>query len=182
MVELIIVLRVIEMIEFYLRMIENGTNCVTNCVGKGDTALIPENKNITVLYDDLFKGRTDLIHVHIPDSVIEIGGFVFDSCSNLKEIVLPPHLENMWQYAMTRCGIEEIDIPGSVTSIIPYTFNKCENLTTVTLNEGTKYISAWEFKDCSNLRDVYLPDSIEKISELAFEGCDNVIFHHENSK
>ncbi|OGO86984.1 MAG: hypothetical protein A2Y15_07375 [Clostridiales bacterium GWF2_36_10] len=168
------------MIEFFLRMIDNETYCITHCIGKGDTAIIPANKNITVLFDDLFKRRADLIRVDIPDTVIEIGGFVFDGCKNLKEIVLPPHLENMWQYAMTRCGIEKIDIPGSIVSIIPFTFYKCENLTTVKLNEGTKFIKAWSFKDCINLRDVYLPESIEKVSDLAFEGCSDVILHYKD--
>ena len=169
------------MIEFYMRMIEDGTYCVTGCSGKGDIAVIPPDKNISVLFDGLFKGRSDLVHVEIPDSVTSIGGFVFDGCVNLKEVILPPRLENMWQYAMTRCGIEKIEIPGCMASIIPFTFNQCEKLRTVIINEGVKQIYAWAFKDCISLRDVYIPSSIERISDKAFEGCGNITFHYVRS-
>ncbi|OGO89612.1 MAG: hypothetical protein A2Y17_00135 [Clostridiales bacterium GWF2_38_85] len=165
------------MLDFYYRMIDDESFCITKCVGTGDTAIIPTNIKVTVLFDDLFKERKDLVKVVIPDTVTQIGGFVFDGCVNLKEVILPPKLKDMWQYAMTRCGIERIEIPGTVESIIPFTFFKCENLKEVVLNEGTKRIYAWAFKDCTALRDVYLPASIEIISDKAFEGCNNIILH-----
>jgi len=60
---------------------------------------------------------------------------------------LPSQLKEFWQYAMTRCGIEEIDIPGSVERIASFTFNQCNQLTTVRINEGTSKILSWSFKD-----------------------------------
>lgn len=93
---------------------------------------------------------------------------------------LPSNLKDFWQYAMTRCGIEEIDIPGSVDRIAAFTFNECAQLKTVRINEGTRKILAWAFKDCVSLVDVYLPSTIEDISDKAFEGCPNVKLHRSD--
>lgn len=95
-------------------------------------------QDILVVYDDIFKGNKELERAEFPDSVIEIGGFVFDGCENLKQVKLPSNLKDFWQYAMTRCGIEEIEIPGSVTRIASFAFNQCDQLKTVKINEGTK--------------------------------------------
>ena len=163
---------------FSYRIIEDYTNCITSYQGKDAHVEIPDNINASVLYDDLFKGHTEIISVKIPDSITQIGGFVFDGCVNLKEIKLPPHLSDMWQYALTRCGIETITIPGSVRTVIPYTFNQCKALKTVTFCEGTVKICARAFKECTALKDVYLPKSLTDIHDLAFEGCSNVTVHH----
>lgn len=166
------------MYQFYYKFNEDESYCITGCSGEGDSAIFPTNLNFTVIFDDLFKGNKELTHVEFPDTVLDLGAFIFDGCENLKELTLPPHLKNMWQYALTRCGIEEITIPGSVERIVPYVFNQCKNLHTVYLKEGTKKISAWAFKDCENLKDIYLPRNIEEISDNAFEGCPNVTLHY----
>jgi hypothetical protein len=162
---------------FSYRIIEDYTNCITAYRGQDNEVVIPDNLNATVLYDDLFKGHTEITSVKIPDSITQIGGFVFDGCVNLRSINLPPNLIDMWQYALTRCGIESITIPGSVRTVIPFTFYQCKALKSVTLNEGTQKICARAFKDCTALSVVYLPKSLTDIHDLAFEGCSNLTFH-----
>lgn len=164
--------------EFYYRMFDNGTFCITSYKGDSEHIVIPDNRNVSILFDDLFKGHSEITSVTMPDTITDIGGFVFDGCTNLKEILLPPNLQNMWQYAFTRCGIETITIPGSVNSIVPFTFNHCEQLKTVTFQEGTSKICAWAFKGCIALEDVYLPKSLTEIHHNAFEECNNVTFHY----
>ncbi|MBE6014269.1 MAG: leucine-rich repeat domain-containing protein [Lachnospiraceae bacterium] len=165
------------MAEFLYRGLEDGTNCIMQYVGEDSKIVIPDNKYVSVLFDDLFKGHKEVTEVIIPEGVREIGGFVFDGCDKLTHINLPSTLESMWQYAFTRCGLTEITIPGKVHTIISYAFNQCKDLTTVHISEGTKKIMAWAFQDCTALRDVYVPASVEEISESAFRGCENVTVH-----
>ncbi|MEG0075709.1 MAG: leucine-rich repeat domain-containing protein [Eubacterium sp.] len=165
--------------QFYYKPMEDGTNCLVSYEGEAAEVIIPDDQKVTILFDDIFKGHTELTAVTIPDSVKVMGGFVFDGCENLKSVELPPHLEDMWQYAMTRSGIETITVPGTVKTIIPFTFSNCKNLKTVTLNEGVTHISAWAFKDCPNLNEVIVPESIVDISEDAFEGCGIVMIHKD---
>lgn len=159
---------------FYYKMVPDGTYCLTGYEGKDEQITFPSNITISILGDKLFKGHTEITKVEIPDSVTQIGGFVFDGCSNLKTLKLPPHLDDMWQYALTRISVEEIIIPGSLKEIIPFTFNEAKSLKTVTIEEGCKKIDAWAFKNCTALETVYLPTTMMDVHDKAFEGCGNV--------
>jgi len=167
------------MYQYYYKQQEFGSSLM-ECSGEGEEAIIPNDKNIVIVGDDIFKGHKELVCVEFPDTITDIGGFNFDGCEKLKIVKLPSNLKDFWQYAMTRCGIEEIEIPGSVERIASFTFNQCDQLTTVRINEGTKEILAWAFRDCVMLKNVYLPTTIEKISDKAFEGCPNVELHRSN--
>jgi hypothetical protein len=160
--------------DFNYRMIDDGSNCITSYKGNVEHVIIPDNLHVTVLFDDLFKGHPEIISVKIPDTVTDIGGFVFDGCINLKELILPPDLINMWQYSLTRSGITAITVPGTVKSIVPFTFQQCKNLEEVRFCEGTEKICAWAFKDCISLKNIYLPVTLKDISDQAFAGCNNV--------
>lgn len=166
-----------SIMSFYYKMVPDGTYCLTGYNGNATHIELPTNIEITILNDSLFKGHTEIESINLPDSIIQIGGFVFDGCTNLKSVKLPSNLRDMWQYAMTRTSVEEIEIPGSVLSIIPFTFNQSKDLKKVVFNEGTKEISSWAFKDCTALSDVYLSSTITKISDKAFEGCGDITFH-----
>jgi hypothetical protein len=164
--------------DFYYHMIGEDSYCIVSYTGKHEHVEIPVNFHATVLFDKLFRGHSEIKSVKIPDSITNIGGFVFDGCTNMKEIILPEGLTDMWQYAFTRCGIESIAIPGNVRSILPFTFYQCENLKQVRIGEGTANIFAWAFKDCPALRDVYLPKSLTYIDDQAFAGCEETILHY----
>lgn len=165
--------------DFYYKEVPGGNYCITQYVGKDKHVEFPSNINITILHDDIFKGNTTIESIVIPESVTQIGGFMFDGATNLKSIKLPKHLEDMWQYAFTRTQIEEIEIPGTVKSIVPYTFFDSRKLRKVIINEGTTKILGSAFKNCTGLRDVYLPSSIEHIHEDAFIGCHDIVFHNK---
>lgn len=165
---------------YYYKMVPDGTYCLTGYEGNKKHIEMPSNIRVSILNDKLYKNHTEIESITLPDSIKEIGGFVFDGCTNLKSITLPPNLIDMWQYALTRMTIETIDIPGSLKAIIPFTFNECKSLKTVTINEGTKEINGWAFKDCTALTDVYLPKSFIKIHEDAFKGCGEITFHKED--
>ena len=61
---------------------------------------------LTIENEEVIKCTTNAIDVIIPNSVIFIGVFVFEGCSNLKTVT----------------------IPNSVTSIEDDTFRYCENI------------------------------------------------------
>lgn len=53
-------------------------------VGNGEEAIIPDDKNILIVCDDIFKGHKELERVEFPDTVIEIGGFVLTAVKTWK--------------------------------------------------------------------------------------------------
>ena len=146
---------------FTYKLIEDGTYCVTTYQGDEETVVIPDNQNITILYDDLFKGHSEITSVHIPDTVTDMGEFVFDGCENLRHVILPAQLENLWGHTFTRSGIEEITLPGRVRSIPPFAFKDCRQLKKVVCSPGLKKIHAWAFGGCSQLETVVHGPDVE---------------------
>jgi len=162
---------------FYYKMVPDGTYCITGYKGNDKHVEFPDNLTVTIINDHVFKGHSEIESIDLPNTITQLGGFVFDGCNNLRSLKLSSNLVDMWQYAMTRTSIEKIEIPGSVKAIIPFTFNQSHQLKEVIINEGTHRIDAWAFKDCPMLTDVYLPSDLVEISDKAFEGCGQITFH-----
>lgn len=162
---------------FTFKLLEDDTYCVTSYEGDANP-VIPEvyrGAPVTIIADDVFKGRADITSVTIPDSVTDIGSFVFDGCFALKSVTLPDNLQNMWQYAFARSGIEQIVIPDGVRNIVPFTFFRCPTLRRVVMSKSVTTIYSNAFKDCPNLTEVIVARDC-KIHELAFDGCPKTPF------
>ena len=157
--------------EFTYRHLEDETYAVMSYRGDEEHVVIPDTflgLPVTILYDKLFRGHTELKSVAIPDTVTDLGGFQFDGCVNLKHVKLPESLRNLWQYAFVRSGIEEIVLPDRVVDISPFAFKDCKSLKKVVCGRGLKNISSWAFEGCENLTElIYGPDV--KVSERAFD-------------
>ena len=125
-------------------------------------------KPVTILFDKLFSGHTEIRSVSIPDAVTDLGEFVFDGCARLHELKLPSGLRNLWGYTFCRSGLEEIVLPDSVKIIPPYAFKDCTQLRRVVCGSGMQKISAWAFGGCDKLTElVHAPDV--EVSPQAFE-------------
>lgn len=165
--------------KYYFSPVDDGDYyCVSNYTGESTTPVVPstyQGKPVIILSDNLFKGRADITDVTLPDMLTDIGGFVFDGCFSLRKITLPESVENMWQYAFARSGIEEIEIPKKMRIIVPFTFFRCPNLKRVIVHSGVNTIYGNAFKDCPNLREVVIPRSCD-VHETAFDGCPKVPF------
>lgn len=144
--------------EFLFKYVEETDSfCAIRYQGDEADVIVPPmhwGKPVTILFDDLFKGHNEIRSVSIPDTVTEIGGFVFDGCNNLKHVELPASLESMWQYAFARCGVENITLPDRYSQIIPFTFLDCKSLQQVVCGSGMKKIYAHAFRGCDSLTDL----------------------------
>jgi len=138
--------------QFSYKQLEDESFCVTGYEGDEAEVVIPSvigGQPVTMLFDNIFKGHTEITSVTIPDTVNFLGGFVFDGCTNLRQINLPSSLVDIWQYAFVRSSFEELTIP-----------------------DGVKYIPPFAFKDCKSLRKIHFGKSLEKVYGMAFQGCD----------
>lgn len=140
---------------------------------QGDEAavVIPDSYGsgkITVIGDKLFSGHKEITSVHIPDTVTNMGEFIFDGCEALKHIVLPSQLECLWGYTFVRCGIEEITLPDKLVTLPPFAFKDCKKLRKVICGKGLQKVYSWVFAGCDNLMEFIHSDSVE-VSERAFE-------------
>lgn len=70
-----------------------------------------------------------------------------------------------------RTDLKEIVLPESVTNIFSCAFDGCVNLGSINIPEGVDMIDIWCFRNCKKLRDLTLPASVGKIEHGAFDGC-----------
>ena len=140
--------------DFIYKMIEDGTYCVMSYQGDEAEVVIPDDRDVTILYDDLFKGHTEITSVHIPDTVTDMGEFLFDGCTGLRQLRLPAQLTTLWGLTFVRSSIEEIVLPDGVESIPPFAFKDCKDLKKVVCGSGLKRIHAWAFGGCGQLKEV----------------------------
>ncbi|MDE6411025.1 MAG: leucine-rich repeat domain-containing protein [Clostridia bacterium] len=154
--------------EFIYQLIENNTFCVAGYKGDEENVVIPERVNgapVTVLFDKLFRGHPEIKSVKIPDTVTDIGEFVFDGCVNLRHIELPSQLFCLWGNSFARCGIEEITLPDKLAALPPFAFKECKNLKKVVCGAGLKKIYAWAFSGCEQLTEVVHGPNVDVSSE-----------------
>ena len=156
--------------EFYYRMVDDGTYCITGYEGDESEVVIPTDKVFTILSDKVFRGHSEITSIQIPDTVTDIGEFVFDGCVNLRHLKLPANLRTLWGYSFVRCGIEEIVLPDHLRIIPPFAFKECKNLRRVVCGAGLEKIYSWAFGGCELLTEENLihGPGVE-ISPMAFE-------------
>ena len=157
--------------DFSYRQIDDGTYCITGYRGDEAQVEIPERFGrapVTVLYDKLFSGHAEITSVRIPETVTDMGEFIFDGCENLRHIELPRALTALWGYTFCRSSIEEIVLPDGLKILPPFAFKDCKNLRKVVCGAGMKEISAWVFGGCDSLKEVLFGAGV-KVSPLAFE-------------
>ncbi len=157
--------------EFFYSPLGDGTYAVSGYQGDEAQVVIPESYGsgiISVVGDKLFSGHGEITSVHIPDTVTNMGEFVFDGCENLRHIELPSQLECLWGYTFVRCGIEEITLPDKLVTLPPFAFKDCRNLKKVVCGKGLKKVYSWVFAGCDNLTEFIHGDQVE-ISDKAFE-------------
>ena len=139
--------------EFYYNRVEDGTFCLTGYVGDEAEVVIPDDKVFTILSDKIFRGHEEITSIRIPDTVTDMGEFLFDGCVNLRHLKLPKELKTLWGYTFVRCGIEEIVLPDGLRIIPPFAFKDCRNLRKVFCGAGLEKIYSWAFGGCDQLRE-----------------------------
>jgi len=104
--------------------------------------------------------------VIIPDKirgypVISIGGFAFDSCSNLTDIILPNSVTSIGASAFSNCiSLRSIIIPASVILINDYVFSWNNNLKSIIFKSKiAPEINVHTFEHILSDYTIYIPEN-----------------------
>ncbi len=109
--------------------------------------IVPQGS--TVISENQFSARRDLVNVIVPKSVERLGAGAFYNCINLKPIIFEE-------------GSNLKYIDDSV-------FQNCRNLEIMNLPDSVVYINSHCFWDCTKLpSELTLPKSLEKVEPTAF--------------
>ena len=114
-------------------------------------------EGVGVLYDRTFRRFYALEEVVLPSTLTTIGAAgsgVFQSCTNLKSIVLPESVTVLGKGSFQECSsLESINIPAGVTRIEADAL-RATGLVSVEFHEGVTYFGAQAFRDCKQLTEV----------------------------
>ncbi len=109
-----------------------------------------------------YKGRTL--------SVVAIGRFAFENCSELKSITIPNSVVAIDEDAFEGCSaLTGIELPNALTSIRNI-FNGCSSLESITIPSSVIYMSDVVFKGCKALTNVIFEDGEDELSIYAGNG------------
>lgn len=126
----------------------------------------------------VFQGKTNLKKINIPKSVESIGVSAFEGCSQLQELIFDMSGGNalaIGDNAFYNCALlaSEITLPSRTKSIGNNAFYGTK-ITAITLNEGLEEIGDTAFKNITTLRSVVIPSTVKKIGTEAFYGCNGL--------
>ena len=146
------------------------------------------NKPISNLEEFVYMGRGQtipkgVVSVRFDPSVTEVEREAFDSCIQLREVVLNDGLEKIGVGAFLNCtALQSITLPSTLFEIGCWAFGHCSNLQKVVLHEGLQKIVISAFRGCSSLESITLPSTLTDIGKFVFIECSNLreVELHEN--
>ena len=131
---------------------------------------------------------SDIKSITIPNNVVTINAYAFQSCSNLTNITIGNGVQSIGNSAFSRCSNLtkfEVDTDnqyysssddgtilfnGDKTKLIAYPSATGD----ITIPDGVTSIDSYAFHHCSDLTNITIPDSVTSIGDNAFEWCSNL--------
>ena len=116
-------------------------------------------EGVTNLYDRTFRRFYALETVELPNTLTIIGqagSGVFQSCTALKNIVIPESVTTLGKGSFQECSsLESINIPAGVTRIEENCL-RATGLVEVEFHANVTYFGAQAFRDCKQLKEVVI--------------------------
>ena len=135
-----------------------------------------------VICDCAFDSCSNLRRVILPLSVIYIGNYAFWGCDSLLNIKISLNVTTIGKSAFDSCSrLPCIVIPSSVTSIGDSAF-AYSSLSNIIIPSGVTSIGISAFSKCDNLYRIVIPSSVVTIGDDAFWGCSNLMIVVISSK
>ena len=123
-----------------------------------------------------FGYQTSLVSMHLPDTLEIIEDRVFQSCTSLEYVNLPPNLTSIGDFAFQGTKLSYVELPKGVNSLGTegsnggYVFQNTK-LEKAILNAPISAIKVALFSGCDLLKTLYLPETITTIGGSAFVNC-----------
>ena len=149
--------------------IENGAFCGCSALGT-----VEFGKGIKRIGDRVFRS-SGLKEIVIPDSVVSLGGDLFQECPFLVKVEIKGSMTSTPYGLFDNCPLlEEIIFNEGLETLDRGCIISCGKLSKITLPSTLKEIKDDAVYDCNNLCEVKIPDNVTYIGKTAFDECDNI--------
>ena len=161
------------------------------CDSTDSEIIVPEG--ITVIADETFMDRKDIVSVHLPGTLQRIGNHAFCRCTALKELNVPESVREIGMLAFAAAPWLEaqagdfvivngilvsykgnaaaVEIPNTVRVLAPYVFYHNVAMESAKIPESVTEIKESAFSSCENLKEIELPENITAIADNTFFYC-----------
>jgi hypothetical protein len=133
-------------------------------------ATLPET--IAEIGGNVFEGCTNLESIGPLPNLTSVGGAAFWGCAQLRDLVLPATVTNIGWSAFYGCSsLPNANISGNVRRIYDNTFDGCSSVTNISLGSGITNIGRSAFASCESLSKIIIPERVTRIEAGAFYYC-----------
>ncbi len=172
----------------YEYIINDGEVTITSYTGTDNEVAIPSEIDgypVTNIADASFSGNSNITSLTIPESIVSIGFYAFNSCPNLVEIKVD---ENNKVYdSRNNCnaliesetntlllGCPNTVIPYGITTLAEYAFFDYSNLDSIVIPDTVVRIEYGAFMLCTSLKSIIIPDSVVDLGSQIFSDCSSL--------
>lgn len=115
--------------------------------------------------------------VTLPEGITTLTSYMFDYCTDLKEIIIPNTVVKVTANVFNACNslttvyFEEGNDEAELSLDAGKMFYRCTSLTTVNLPKRTTYIGTSTFYGCTSLESIVIPANVTVIYNTVFQQC-----------
>ena len=172
----------------------DGVYTIIKYLGNDTEITLPEDYNGEnyAVGESVFKNKTNITKITIPNSVTSIGNYAFNGCTSLKELRIEDGTENLslgYNYYSSYhssystgeglfydCPLETLYLGRNLSYNTDYRygyspFYNRSALTSITISNSVTSIVNYAFSGCSGLISIEIPNSVTSIGESAFRDC-----------
>jgi hypothetical protein len=107
-------------------------------------------------------------HIHVPDTILEIGNSAFTNSTALSSIRLHNNIHTIGQYAFSGTSITEIELPEMLDTLSLGLFMYNPALTTINIPDSIGTIHDQVFDGCTSLTSIFLNTTLINVGAHAF--------------
>lgn len=121
-----------------------------------------------------FNSNQFIRKIELPDNLMFINSHAFEYMHELTSINIPDGIDAIGNYAFYFCSkLTDVSFPSSLRVIGEHAFQACSSLSDITFNEGLMTLANYAFADTA-IKNVVLPSSMMVIGNLTFAHCLNL--------
>lgn len=158
----------------YLFTNQNQIN-ICGYIGKDSDVEIPSEIDgvpVVKIEGKAFEDNQVITNISIPDSVKEMGTYVFSNCKELCSIEMPTIITRITEGTFYNCEkLFNLKIHGDLQYIDKYAFEGCKAMKTFDFGNSLKEIGYQAFRNCKSLEEAIMPDTITGLGGYIFESC-----------
>ncbi len=117
-------------------------------------------------YGKIIVQGVELTEIVVPESVTEIGSYLFYGNPYIKKFTGHDKLESIGRCAFYNSALEEIDLKG-VKRVDYNAFSMCDNLKTITMTD-VEELETYAFNSVNAVETLTISNSLKKVKEYAF--------------